>query len=97
MCSFDTTINVLDGLLEFERAASGSEQVHAARRSGEEYLLERGLFRRKSTAAVVQPAYLGVRVSVLLALRRAACARLLLVVGCEPGSPDGGGGSGRAV
>ena len=29
-----------------------------ARRSGEEYLLERGLFRRKSTGAVVQPAYL---------------------------------------
>src|ERR1700744_1593570 len=25
--SFDTTINVLDGLLEFERAAGGSEQV----------------------------------------------------------------------
>ncbi|HEX7270109.1 MAG TPA: hypothetical protein VF256_22165 [Streptosporangiaceae bacterium] len=56
--SFDTTINVLDGLLEFERAAGGSEQVRTARRGGEEYLLERGLFRRKSTGAVVQPAYL---------------------------------------
>jgi hypothetical protein len=32
--------------------------VRTARRSGEEYLLERGLFRRKSTGAVVQPAYL---------------------------------------
>jgi hypothetical protein len=56
--SVDTTINVLDGLLEFERAADGSAQVRAARRSGEEYLLERALFRRKSTGAVVQPAYL---------------------------------------
>jgi hypothetical protein len=56
--SFDTTINVLDGLLEFERATGGSEQVRTARRSGEEYLLERSLFRRKSTGAVVQPAYL---------------------------------------
>jgi len=56
--SFDTTINVLDGLLEFERATGGSAQVRAARRSGEEYLLERGLFRRKSTGDVVDPAYL---------------------------------------
>ena len=56
--SFDTTINVLDGLLEFERATGEPEQVRTVRRSGEEYLLQRGLFRRKSTAAVVQPAYL---------------------------------------
>jgi len=56
--SFDTTINVLDGLLEFERATGGSAEVRAARQSGEEYLLERGLFRRKSTGVVVQPAYL---------------------------------------
>jgi hypothetical protein len=56
--SFDTTINVLDGLLEFERAAGPAAEVRAARRSGEEYLLQRGLFRRKSTGTVVQPAYL---------------------------------------
>jgi hypothetical protein len=56
--SFDTTINVLDGLLEFERATGGSADVRAARRRGEEYLLERNLFRRKSTGEVVQPAYL---------------------------------------
>jgi hypothetical protein len=56
--SFDTTINVLDGLLEFERAAGAQAQVRAARRRGEEYLLERGLFRRKSTGAVVDRAYL---------------------------------------
>ena len=55
--SFDTTINVLDGLLEFERATGGSEEVHAARRGGEEYLLERGLFRRKSTGNLVRAEY----------------------------------------
>jgi hypothetical protein len=56
--SFDTTINVLDGLLKFERATGGSAGVHTARRSGEEYLLERGMFRRKSTKGVVRRAYL---------------------------------------
>jgi hypothetical protein len=56
--SFDTTIDVLDGLLEFERATGGSEAVHEARRSGEEYLLERGLLRRKSTGELVDAAYL---------------------------------------
>jgi hypothetical protein len=56
--SFDTTINVLDGLLEFDRTTGGSAAVREARRSGEEYLLERGLFRRKSTGEVADPAYL---------------------------------------
>jgi hypothetical protein len=56
--SFDTTITVLDGLLEFERATGGSAAVREARRSGEEYLLERSLFRRKSTGEVVNPEYL---------------------------------------
>lgn len=56
--SFDTTINVLDGLFEFERATGGSEAVRAARRSGEEYLLERRLFRRKTNGEVVKPDYL---------------------------------------
>jgi hypothetical protein len=56
--SFDTTINVLDGLLAFERATGGSDAVREARRTGEEYLLERGLFRRKSTGEVARPAYL---------------------------------------
>jgi hypothetical protein len=48
----------INGLLELERATGGSAQVRTARRSGEEYLIERGLFRRKSTGAVIQPAYL---------------------------------------
>jgi hypothetical protein len=56
--SFDTTINVLDGLNEFERATGGSAAVREARRSGEEYLLERGLLRRKSTGEIANPAYL---------------------------------------
>ncbi len=56
--SFDTTINVLDGLLAFERATGGSAEVRAARHGGEAYLLERGLFRRRSTGEVADPAYL---------------------------------------
>jgi hypothetical protein len=56
--SFDSTIDVLDGLLEFERVTGGSAQVREARRGGEEYLLERSLFRRKSTGEVVDQAYL---------------------------------------
>jgi hypothetical protein len=56
--SFDTTINVLDGLLELERTTGGSAAIREARRRGEEYLLERGLFRRKSTGEVVDIAYL---------------------------------------
>jgi hypothetical protein len=56
--SFDTTINVLDGLLAFERATGGSAAVREARRGGEEYLLERNLFRRKSTGEVVDATYL---------------------------------------
>jgi hypothetical protein len=47
--SFATTINVLEGLLEYERATGGTRESQAARESGEEYLLERNLFRRLST------------------------------------------------
>jgi hypothetical protein len=56
--SFGTTINVLEGLLEHERALGGSAEVRAARRRGEEYLLERRLFRRKSTGEVIDPSWL---------------------------------------
>jgi hypothetical protein len=56
--SFATTINVLEGLLAHERANGGSAASIAARRGGEEYLLERSLFRRKSTGEVVDPAWL---------------------------------------
>jgi len=56
--SFHTTIRVLEGLLAHERATGGSAESMAARRRGEEYLLERKLFRRKSTGAVADPAWL---------------------------------------
>ena len=56
--SFHTTIRVLEGLLAHERATGGSAQSIAARRRGEHYLLERKLFRRKSSGAVVDPAWL---------------------------------------
>ena len=50
--SFATTICVLEGLLEHERATGGSAQAVAARRRGQEYLLERRLFRQLSTGEV---------------------------------------------
>jgi hypothetical protein len=56
--SFNTTINVLEGLLAYEQAIGGSPEIAAARRRGEEYLLERKLLRRKSTGEVVKPAWL---------------------------------------
>jgi ABC-type sugar transport system ATPase subunit len=56
--SFGTTINVLEGLLEHERAIGGSTRVWEARRRGEAYLLERRLFRRKSTGEVIDPSWL---------------------------------------
>jgi hypothetical protein len=59
MCaSYHTTICVLEGLLAYERAVGGASEVAAARRRGEEYLLERGLFRRLSTGEVADPAFL---------------------------------------
>ncbi|MFL6428402.1 MAG: hypothetical protein ACJ71S_09190 [Acidobacteriaceae bacterium] len=60
--SFHTTICVLEGLLEYERAVGSTpqivSQITAARRRGEEYLLERGLFRRRSTGEVASPEFL---------------------------------------
>ncbi len=56
--SFATTVNVLEGLLAHERATGGSSESVAARRRGEEYLLERQLMRRKSTGEIVDPAWL---------------------------------------
>src|SRR5436190_1509898 len=56
--SFGTTINVVEGLLEYERAAGGSAKVAEARRRGDEYMLERRLFRRKSTGELIDPSWL---------------------------------------
>lgn len=47
--SVHSTLNSLKGLLAWETATGGTEASRAARRGGEEYLLERGLFRRLST------------------------------------------------
>jgi hypothetical protein len=56
--SFATTINVLEGLLQHERATGGFPESRAARRRAEEYLLERKLLRRKSTGEFVNHAWL---------------------------------------
>ena len=47
--SFDTTINVVEGLLAYEQATGGNDQVQAARHGAEEFLLDRHLYRRLST------------------------------------------------
>ena len=49
---------MLEGLLEYERAVGSSPEIAAARRRGEEYLLERGLFRRRSSGAIANPEFL---------------------------------------
>lgn len=56
--SFNTTICVLEGLLAYEQATGATTETAAARRRGEEYLLERRLFRRLSTGEVVDPDWL---------------------------------------
>ena len=52
--SFNTTICVLEDLLEHEQAGGSGPQVTEARLRGEEYLLERRLFRRRSTGEVIE-------------------------------------------
>ncbi|GAB3408167.1 hypothetical protein GCM10027569_21040 [Flindersiella endophytica] len=47
--SFHTTICVLEGLLEYAGAAGDTPELAAARRAGQEYLLDRRLLRRLST------------------------------------------------
>jgi len=52
--SFNTTICVLEGLLECELAGGSRAEVKEARLRGQEYLLERRLFRRRSTGEVIE-------------------------------------------
>jgi hypothetical protein len=52
--SFNTTICVLEALLEHERAGGATRELTAARLRGQEYLLERRLFRRSSTGEVIE-------------------------------------------
>jgi hypothetical protein len=51
--SFNTTICVLEALLEYERAGGGSPAVAGALLRGREYLLERHLMRRRSTGEAI--------------------------------------------
>ena len=51
--SFHTTICVLEGLLQYEKAKGPAPDVTGARRRGQEYLLERRLFRSRSTGQTV--------------------------------------------
>ncbi|MGC0366984.1 hypothetical protein ABH922_004968 [Rhodococcus sp. 27YEA15] len=51
--SLHSTLNSLKGLLAYDVTTGGTDVTRAARRSGAEYLLERGLFRRLSTGAPV--------------------------------------------
>jgi len=52
--SFNTTICVLEALLEYEQAGGSSAEVTEARLRGQDYLLERRMFRRRSTGEVIE-------------------------------------------
>ncbi len=60
--SFHTTICVLEGLLEYERAgresAAVAKSVTRARKRAENYLLERGMFRSLRTGEVIDKRWL---------------------------------------
>ena len=53
--SFNTTIDVLEGLLEHERATGESADVAEARHHGAEYILKRGMLRLLSTGELIDP------------------------------------------
>ncbi|MGH8614207.1 MAG: hypothetical protein ACREYF_19795 [Gammaproteobacteria bacterium] len=53
--SFHTTICVLEGLLEYEKAKGAKAAVTVARARAQEYLLERRLIRKLSSGAVIDP------------------------------------------
>jgi hypothetical protein len=55
--SFHTTICVLEGLLEYEKANGANAAVTNARARAHEYLLERRMFRRLSTGKVIDPSW----------------------------------------
>ncbi len=56
--SFHTTICVLEGLLEYERAGRKSAAASKARKRGENYLLERRMFRSLRTRKVIDKRWL---------------------------------------
>jgi hypothetical protein len=53
--SFNSTICVLEGLLEYETAAGPRSDIAAARLRGQEYLLERRLLRSRSNGQIIRP------------------------------------------
>jgi len=55
--SFHSTINVLEGLLEYRRATGASADVTRALERGQDYILERRLLRRLSTGELIDPAF----------------------------------------
>jgi hypothetical protein len=56
--SFHTTICVLEGLLEYERAGRKSAAVTQARKRAENYLLDRRMFRSLRTGEVIDQRWL---------------------------------------
>jgi hypothetical protein len=56
--SFHTTICVLEGLVDYERAGRKSAAVTKARKRGENYLLERRMFRSLRTGEVIDKRWL---------------------------------------
>jgi len=55
--SFHSTICVLEGLLEYEKAFGGNEEIRKARERAEEYLLERKMLRRLSSGEIIDTAW----------------------------------------
>jgi hypothetical protein len=53
--SFHSTICVLEGLLEYEKAKGATTAVTGARLRGQEYLLKRSMFRSLSNGRVIDP------------------------------------------
>ena len=53
--SFHTTICILEGLLEYEKAKGATAAVTDARARAQEYLLARRLFRKLSSGEVIHP------------------------------------------
>jgi hypothetical protein len=56
--AFDSTLNVLEGLLEYERSTGSNGAIAAARQRGEEYLLDRRLLHRLSDGEIPQKRWL---------------------------------------
>ncbi|MFP3882551.1 MAG: hypothetical protein ACLFRT_08220 [Actinomycetota bacterium] len=56
--SFNTTISVLEGLLEYERAVDGDRNVSEARDRAHDYLLERQLMYRLSDGELINKRWL---------------------------------------